>query len=342
MTPEAKSLPFIDEVAVAQLLSVPMAIDAIEAAMRDLATGNAENVPRQRVSVPGASLNMLAASWIGAGVYGQKVYSVGPGGSQFWVLLYHADGRPYAVVAAQRLGRIRTGAATGVAARALARSDSRTLGVIGTGYQMRTQVEAVCAVLPIEQVRAWSPTASRREAFCEELADELGVPVSSAGSAEAAVRGADIVVTLTTSAEPVLPAAALEPGMHVTAAGSNHATRRELGTEAVRRADVVVADDIRQARAEAGDLIMAAAEGALAWDDVLPLATVVADPSRARRRDSDITLFKSIGIGLWDIACASRVAEAAIRAGRFRELDLLSGADADAPARFHRGIHQGS
>lgn len=330
------SLPFIDEVAVGQLLSVPVAIEAIENAMRDLGTGKAENAPRQRLKVDKASLNMLAASWDSGGVYGQKIYSVGPAGSMFLVLLYHSDGRPYAIVSAQRLGRIRTGAATGVASRALARPDSRVLGVIGTGYQMRTQIEAVCTVLPIEQVQAWSPTATSRELFCDEMTTNLGIPVASADSAEAAVEGADVVVTLTTAATPVLPSSAVRSGMHITAAGSNQAARRELESETIRRANLVVADDLRQARTEAGDLIIAASEGALMWEKVLPLSSILAGSSRGRTRESDITIFKSIGIGLWDIACAKEIAQAAIQAGLFTELDLVSGTDADAPARFHQ------
>lgn len=334
MPPEDGQLPFVDEATVGALLTVGDAIDAITKAMVDLDGGLAENQPRRRLSVNGSSLNMLAASWVGNGVYGQKVYSVGPGGAQFWVLLYHVDGRPLAVVAAQRLGRIRTGAATGVATHALARDNASVVGVIGTGYQMQTQVEAVAQVRRLTRVQAWSRDPEGRASFCRVMTERIGVPVVDAGSAHGAVDGADVVITLTTSKAPVLPTDALEAGMHVVAAGSNHAASAELDPEAVGRMDVVVVDDLEQGKRESGELIAAQRAGLFDWSSALPMSRVVADRTSGRSDPAQVTLFKSNGIALWDVACAAKVAELAIAAGRVRYLDLATGPDTDAPARF--------
>lgn len=330
-------IPFISEAVVSELLTVKDAITVIERALRDQADGRAQNLPRQRLRVGSASLHMLAASWEGGGVYGQKVYSVGPGGSQFWVLLYRIDGRPYALVEAQRLGQVRTGAATGVATRALARSDAKRVGVIGSGYQMRSQVEAVCEVRSISEIRAWSPTRERLEAFCDEMSERVELPIRPAKSASDAVAEADIIVTLTTAAIPVLTGADVKPGTHLNVAGSNQVVRREVDVDVVRRASCVVTDDVEQARIESGDLIAAVAESALHWKAVQRLADVVAKPSLGRARGEDITLFKSHGVGLWDIATAVWVAEQAIASGRSTTVSLATGPDNTAPARF-RGI----
>jgi alanine dehydrogenase len=329
-------LPFISEAAVAEVLTVSDAILVIDRVMRDQAAGLAENSPRQRLRVGEASLHMLAASWEGGGVYGQKVYSVGPGGSQFWVLLYHSDGRPFALVEAQRLGQIRTGAATGVATRALARDDSRRVGVIGSGYQMRTQLEAVCSVRPIDEVLAWSPNAQRLEIFCREMSKRLGIPVRPAPSPGKAVAGADVVITLTTAHTPLLTAEDVQAGMHLNVAGSNHPDRREVDSSLIARASSVVTDDVDQARVESGDLIAAVTEGALQWETVQRLAEVVVEPKLGRGSGEDVSLFKSHGIGLWDVATAAWVAEMAVAAGLARSIDIASGPDSLAPQRFGR------
>lgn len=328
------AVPFIREAAVAQILTVEDSIAVVERALCDQAVGKAENLPRQRLKVGSASLHMLAASWEGEGVYGQKIYSVGPEGSQFWVLLYHADGRPYAILEAQRLGQIRTGAASGIATRALARKDSRRVGVIGSGYQMRTQLEAVCSVRPIEAVKAWSPNAERLQTFCDEMSESLHLPVSAATSAAEAVIDADVIVTLTTAASPVLRGGEVREGVHLNIAGSNRPDRREVDATLFRRANCVVTDDIAQARTESGDLISAIDEGALTWESVRRLSDVVADPDAGRLTATDITLFKSHGIGLWDIAAASFVAERAIEQGLASQIEIDSGPDVLAPKRF--------
>ena len=199
------------------------------------------------------------------------------------------------MVAAQRLVRIRTGPATGVATHALARLDASVAGVIGTGYQMQTQVEAIARVRTLTRVQAWSRDAEGRASFCRAMTERIGVPVVDAGSARGAIDGADVVVTLTTSKAPVLPTDGLEAGMHVVSADSNHAESAELEPEAIGRTDVVVVDDLDQTKQESGELIAAHRAGQFEWSTAVPLARVVADPSSGRSDPSQITLFKSNG-----------------------------------------------
>lgn len=326
------SIVFISEDAVRELLTMEDALRAVTSVMQDQAEDQAENLPRRRLGLNGSSLNMLAASWAARGVYGQKIYSVGPGGAQFWVMLFRSDGRPYAIVEAQRLGQIRTGAATGVASRAMAKADSRILGVIGSGYQMRAQVEAVCKALPISMVRVWSPNPERRQAFSELMSRQLDMSVVAVDTVEEATSEADVINVLTTAKAPVLFLDHLPADVHINAAGSNNIAQQEIAVEVVAATHRVVTDDVAQAQDESGDLIPAVLAGALEWSRVDRLADVIAQPRE--RLAGQSTLFKSHGIGLWDIAVALEVVERAIEAGRYESIEIGTGADRAAPLRF--------
>ncbi len=297
-----KRLRYIDEETVRERLRMPAVLSAVRAALTDQANGLAENQPRRRLRVGGSMLHMLAASWESRGMYGQKTYSTTARGAEFYVQLFTADGGQSVLIEADRLGQLRTGAATGVASKALARQDSRVLGVIGSGYQMRTQVEAVCQELPIERVQVWSPTEENRLRFAAEMTGRLDLPVLAVDSAEAASDGADVINVLTTSRTPVLTALHLRPGVHVNAAGSNRTGQQEIATDAIAAASLVVTDDVEQAKLESGDLLAAMSAGVLDWPVVARLADVVARPPE--RAEGAITLFKSHGLGLWDLAAA--------------------------------------
>ncbi len=295
-------LRVITEQTVTENLKVPAVIREVRAALIDQAHDRAENMPRRRLRVGSSLLHMLAASWAARGVYGQKIYSVTPNGPEFYVLLFPVDGGQGVFIEADRLGQLRTGSATGVASKALARPDSRVLGVIGSGYQMRTQVEAVCHELPIERIQVWSPTEENRLKFAAEMTGRLGKPVLAVDSVDEATENADVINVLTTSREPVLEARHLRPGVHVNAAGSNRIGQQEIHTDVLAAAQLVVTDDLEQAKVESGDLVPAVETGLLDWADVRRLADVVADPPV--RGESDITFFKSHGLGLWDVAAA--------------------------------------
>ena len=303
---------FLTEKDVGGLLDLREAIPVVEEALREQGEGTATNQPRQRVSMDGVTLHVLPAAVSGAGSMGLKAYITRPGGGRFWVMLLGADGALRAILEADLLGQVRTGAATGVATRYLSRPDSRQVGILGTGFQARTQLEAVCAVRSIERVRAWSPTPKNVEKFCAEMSEYLSLPVEPAPDAHGAVSGADILITMTKAQDPILLGEWLEPGMHVNAAGSNQAINRELDASAVARADLIVVDDLDQSRVESGDLISAEKEGAMRWEEPEELGAVVAGNARGRGNPEDVTLFESHGIGIWDIALAHRIYEAAL------------------------------
>jgi len=315
---------YLTEGDVVATLSVRDALTLVEDAARALAAGKAQNRPRQRAYTGSSVIQVLAAAY--GGRMGHKTYTVAPKGrgARFWVLLFADDGEMLAMIEADALGQIRTGAASGVATRFLAREDARTLGVIGTGWQARSQLEAVFRVRHIERIRAYGRNRDRLLNFCEEMSAKVGVAVEPADSAQAAVADADVVCTMTNAGTPVLEGAWLKPGAHLNAAGSNRANAQEIDAEAVRRASVVVVEDTAQARVEAGDLIGAAGAGAFDWDRAVLLSDVVAGSAPGRTADDQITLFDSLGIGLWDVAAASFVFDACVVEGRGTRLPIPS------------------
>lgn len=312
----------IREADVAPLLPMPDAIAAVEAALADLAADRASNRPRQRVPLANGLLHVMSAALPARGMAGLKAYtSVRGGPARFHVLLYDADsGRLAAVIEADRLGQIRTGAATGVATKHLAPAGASMLGVIGTGWQARTQIEAVVAVRPIRLVRAFGRDPERRARFCREMAAAVGMPVEPAPSAREAVEGADIVVTATTSRDPVIEAEWIAPRALVNAVGSNQLARRELDAALLRRAALIVVDSRAQAPLEAGDLAPLVKEGALAWESLPELGDVVI--GRVRRPAEGITVFKSLGLAIEDVAAGSLVYERAVERNVGEELPI--------------------
>jgi ornithine cyclodeaminase/alanine dehydrogenase-like protein (mu-crystallin family) len=309
---------FLAEQEVERLASMAMALEAVEAAFRLQGEGKADNTPRRRNRLGSGYLHVMSASLPTLGWSGLKVYSTVAGQARFLVLLFGADGAPLAVIEANRLGQLRTGAASGVATRCMARAGAARLGVFGTGWQARSQVEAICAVRPIRTVIAYGRDPERRKAFCAELTEQLGIGVYPAAAPEEAARDMDVVVTATSAGEPVLQAEWLAAGTHVNAIGSNWLSRRELDVETVRRSACVIVDSLEQARLEAGDLEAAAREGALFWEDVRELGLVVTGEFPGREDDSEITLFESQGIALEDVALAGRIYQAALEAGAGR------------------------
>lgn len=307
---------YLTEADVEKLLDMPAAIEAVEEAFRLLGEKKAQNQPRRRIIAGDSVLHFMAAGApdlgsVGRGATGVKVYTSSKGGVRFTVMLYDNDGTPLAVLQAGRLGQMRTGAASGVATRHLARPDCREVGILGTGWQARGQLLAVREVRPIERVRAFGRDPERCKAFCQEMENALGVPVEPAPSAEACARDADIVITATKAKDPVLFGGWLRPGVHVNAIGSNWENRRELDTPAVAACHRIAVDSLEVARREAGDLLLPAAEGALSWERVEELGDIVAGKRPGRESDAQITLFCSQGLALEDVAVARRVYERA-------------------------------
>jgi len=314
----------LNEADVRKLLTMPIALEAVEEGFKRLADGTAMLHMRQHLNLPEKTyLHYMAAADRIGGYLGMKIYTVVGGSLRFVVLLYSVKtGELLAVLEADYLGQMRTGAASGVATKYMAREDAASVGVIGTGGQARTQVEAVCQVRQVKRIRAFSRDPERRSAFAREMMRELGVPVEAVDSAEAAVREMDIVITATSSSRPVVMGAWLAPGAHINAIGANFPQKRELDDEAVGRAGLIVADSREQSMLEAGDLIRALGDDPGRWSVVRELAEVVAGGCAGRTNPRQITLFKSNGIAIEDVMAAARVYEAA-RARNFgKEIPL--------------------
>lgn len=303
---------FLSEEDVGQLVTMDDAVGALEAVFDQWGKDGTENLPRQRLPLPVRSLNLMAASAPGLGVCGHKAYF---GGCHYVSLFSLEEPRLLALIQAGRLGAVRTGAASGVATKYLARKDARTLGIIGTGRQARTQTLAVAAVRDIEEVTVFGRDKDRRDSFVSEMSEGLNCDVQVAKNAEDCIRDSDIVVAATKSSDPVIFGDWLTPGTHVNAIGANGYARRELDDAAVLRASVVATDQRDQARTEARELIDLADSGKLDWDTVVELGSLVQGEAPGRTADADITVFKSLGIALEDIAFAKVIYDRAVAAG---------------------------
>jgi ornithine cyclodeaminase/alanine dehydrogenase-like protein (mu-crystallin family) len=317
----------INEADVRQLLTIPMAMDAVERISRKQAAGQVILHPRRRFELPagGGFFHYMAAMDTESGFIAMKQYTYVKGVLRFLVPLYEiSTGALLALIEADFMGQQRTGAASGVATKYLARQNARTAAILGTGGQAKTQLEAVAAARKLDLVRVYGRDPERRANFCAEMSRRLGIPVEAASSAAEAVRGADIVNTATTSAKPVLDGHDIAEGAHVNAIGANHAHKRELDDTAIRRAAVIFVDSIEQSKQEAGDLIIPFEQQPEKWDTVDELDQLVADKVPGRTSERQITLFKSNGIASWDLAVAEKVYSLARQKNLGRELPLFS------------------
>lgn len=308
---------------VARLLTMPEAMDAVQAAFVAQSAGDgAANHPRARFFLSEGVLHHMAAAYPARGVMGTKTYTSFTGGARFWVLLFSSEnGDLLALIEADKLGQMRTGAATGVAARFMAREDATRASLLGSGWQARSQAEAVLVARPaIKVFQVFSRNAERRERFCQEMTRATGIHFASLDSPEKASRSTEIIVCATTAREPVLKGEWLSPGDFVAAVGANRLSAREIDETVVGRADVVVVDDLAQARVEAAELLFAYEKRRFSWEKARPLAEIVAGRIPGRTAPEDITLFKSLGVALEDVAVAAVVYEKAIAGGAGQQI----------------------
>jgi alanine dehydrogenase len=314
----------LSEADVKSVLTMPLALEAVEDSFRRLADGSAQLHSRQRLYIPGKSyLHYMGAADAASGYMGLKMYTSSREGLRFLVPLFQAEtGDLVALMEGDYLGQMRTGAASGIATRLMSCAEAGKIGIIGTGLQGRTQLQAITSVRKIESVRAFSRSAEKREQFAKEMSEQLGLPVTAVASAEEAVRGSEIIVTSTTSTDPVLQGRWLEPGMHINAIGANFPQKHELDGEAVRRCDIIAADSREQSKIEAGDLIQMYGDDRRRWDAVEELASIVAGKIPGRSSPDQITLFKSNGIATEDIVVAGRIYEIARDRGLGRQVPL--------------------
>lgn len=314
---------FIREQEVEQLLPMSDALRLVEESFRDYGNGGAQNHPRQRIRAKNGVLHVMPAGWLVRGYMGYKAYAAFRTGARFYFHLLDSNTGEYlAIIEADRLGQIRTGAASGVASKYLARQDAKTVGIIGTGWQAESQLQAVCAVRNFERILCYSRDEGHRRKYADKMSALLNATVEPVESAEAAIRESDVAIAMTTAGQPVILGEWLKPGTHVNATGSNWASRREVDSATVRRADAIFADSIEQAKIEGGDLILAVAENVIGWHQVQELSALVSGRAVGRANDTQITLFKSGGMALEDVAVGSFVYEQARKQGIGVELPM--------------------
>jgi ornithine cyclodeaminase/alanine dehydrogenase-like protein (mu-crystallin family) len=312
----------LTEADVRQLLTVDMALESVEDGLRKLALDEGQNMPRTRVQTDHVMLHTMSAAAKTLGVLGCKVYSTSRRGSHFHVSLY--DGKTgilLALIQADYLGQLRTGAASGVATQYMARPDASEVGLFGSGQQARTQLLAVCKVRKIRHVQVYSPNDERRRQFAAEMTPLCQTDIEPVPRPEMAAEDQDIIITATNSREPVLKGHWIAEGTHVNAIGSNFLGKAELDAVAVRRCEAIVVDSKDQARLEAGDFVQALEEGSIHWADIHELGQVIVGRYTGRAHPQDVTLFKSLGVAIEDVAVAARVYAKAQAAGVGRQID---------------------
>jgi alanine dehydrogenase len=306
---------YLTESEIASLLTPADAIEAVEGCFRRLAAGHVDNRPRYRHRLDGGAFAVMSAVDQELAYAGVKSYLALPQGAKFVVTLFDTSkAEVAAVIEADKLGQLRTGAASGVAAKHLAREDASTLGVIGCGWQAESQVQCIREAVPsIERVVAYCRTEKRLKSFCKRFGAEAGETHRDPG-------GQEIVVTATTSPDPVLRGEWLEPGALVCAMGANNRRARELDNVVLERAAFVCCDSIEQAKLESGDLIEPIEQGILDWLEVHELHEVVAGEVQGRQSPDDIVVFKSNGLAAWDVAIGALALERAREQGVGRNL----------------------
>ena len=306
---------YLKEKDVEQLLPMVNAVELVEESLKARAEGRASDVPRVRARMPAGTLHMMEATAGDLNVIGYKAYFSATGkGTRFYVHLFDTEsGKPTAIIEASHLGMVRTGAASGVATRHMAREDAAIVATLGAGKQAIGQLEAVCAVRKIREVRVWSRNPERSQQFCAALEKKLGVTMKVITDPAEAVRGADIINVITKASTPVLLGAWLTAGQHINAAGSNSLARRELDEAAVRRSTRIVVDSLNTARNECGDLLPLAETGLIDWDALPELGEVITGRLPGRRSKDDITLYESHGMAVQDLYTGKFVLDAALK-----------------------------
>lgn len=317
-------MPFLllTEEDVRQVLTMEMALQAVEDGLRRLALDEATNVPRSRVQTDHAMLHVLSASAKMLHVMGYKAYATSRKGTQFHVALYDGKtGGLLTLMQADYLGQARTGAASGVATQYMARPEASEVGLFGTGKQARTQLQAVCLVRKINRVQVYSPNEEHRRKFAAEMSEICRTEVIPVPRPELAAEDKDIVITATASREPVFNGHWIAEGTHINAVGSNFLGKAEIDAITVRRCESIVVDSKDQARIEAGDFVQPLEDGSIHWADIHELGQVIVGRYTGRAHPQDVTLFKSLGIAIEDIAVAAKVYQKASAAGLGRMME---------------------
>ncbi|HSE83578.1 MAG TPA: ornithine cyclodeaminase family protein [Thermodesulfobacteriota bacterium] len=317
---------FLGEKEVEQILTMSDAVRVLEETFRQQGLGNTINHSRQRVRTQKSMLHYLAGAVPHMGVMGYKAYTSYKGGVKFRVFLHNIEtGELLSIMDGDYMGMIRTGATTAVATKYMARINSEEVGIFGTGWQARGQLMGVCEVREIKKIKAYSRDVNKKKAFCNKMGKLLGIEVIPTEKSEDVVSESDIIITSTTSFDPVFQGEWLEEnGVHINAIGGNFLFKREIDEATVRRSNIIVVESKEQSKIEAGEFLPAIEKGRLHWDEIYELGEIVAGGVKGRKEDKDITLFKSLGIAIEDIAVAAHVYELAKARALGQELPIPS------------------
>ncbi len=313
---------YLTEADVEQLADMSSAIEVCREAFRRLAEGEADNVPRARAQAPGIVLHSMSAAAGYLGLVGWKCYTTTRSGARFLLGLYDQSGALVALIEADKLGQFRTGATTGVAVGLMADPKAHEVGVFGAGWQAQTQLEAVAVARPIKVAYVYSRTEQKRNSFAEQMSQRLGVDVRPVDRPEQAAADLPIVVTATTSREPVFDGAWLAEGSLVCAVGSNWLNRAEIDSVVMRRADNIVCDSVKACMVEAGDFVDAISKGIFDWSRAVDLSSVVTGRATGRNTRESIAVFKSVGLALEDVALGGMILQRARAQNVGRELPI--------------------
>jgi len=307
---------------IGQCVTMDHMLEAIESMQGHFGRGEACNLTRRKIIAGGGTLSVMGGGLFYDGVMGVKTYTIIKGKYSFQVSLYDADtGKLLCYTQANRLGQLRTGATTGIAIKHLSNSDAATVGIIGTGNQASTQLEAACKVRNIKRIKAFSRTQERRDAFARSMTEALGIEVVSAATNQEAVSGSDIVICIANAMEPVLEGDWLSPGSTVIAAGPTSWRAKEVDDATLVRADKIFVDSVDQATIEVGDMASAVDRGVLQWSRLQELRHVVAGTAAGRDTADQIILAKLMGTGVADVAAAKLAYDRAKAAGVGLEMD---------------------
>ena len=305
----------LNESDIISLFPMEDAIKASDLAFKLQAGTQSVNHPRIRIANKNQFFNYMTASSPELGVYCMKTYSIHKNTSPtFYVYLYdYSTGDLLSIMNASSLGQIRTGAASGVATKYLSKQNSTNLGIIGTGYQAKTQAQAIVAIRPITLIKVYSRSLDNRNRFAKWLEQNLNIECIPVNSPEECIENSDIITTITTSKNPVFKGGQITPGTHINAAGGNHYMRRELDDDTILNSDLITTDDISQARVECGDLINPIDRGLLHWHNIHQLSEIVSGSKIGRRNNNQITLYESQGLAIQDLTAAAHIYSKAIQ-----------------------------
>ena len=313
---------FLKDEDVAQCVTMDAMLEAIESMQRQYGDGQAHNMTRRKIIADSGMLSVMGGGLFHQGLLGVKTYTVVKGSYSFQVSLYDANtGELLLYTQANRLGQLRTGATTGVAVKHLANPEDAAVGIIGTGGQAPTQLEALSKVRGIKKIKAYSRTQERREEFARRMTDTMVVEVSAATSNEDAVRDCDIVLCIAATMDPVVEAAWLKDGSTLIGAGPTTWRAREVDEAVITRAGKLIVDSMEQAAIEAGDLCSAVDKGIIQWSKVHELRHVVSGAVTGRDSKDQVVYAKIMGTGVADVAAAKLAYDSANAAGLGTEMD---------------------